>query len=181
MTELDLAYGYLDEEKKVDNNYMDNLQISQMNNMENNIQGDNKINFEENNNNNIVDKKHRKKRMSNTNYDERPIIQRESEQYTMPQDIPVEYPYKKVNKQPQQQVVYYNTSFWDKLHSKKTEVFKLIMFSLVILLAISFDRLFTFYLSKYINENVLTNNQELLLRLSYPVLIILLLWIFKAL
>ena len=35
--------------------------------------------------------------------------------------------------------------------------------------------------SKYINENVLTNNQELLLRLSYPVLIILLLWIFKAL
>ena len=55
------------------------------------------------------------------------------------------------------------------------------MFSLAILLAISLDRVGTFYITKYITENVLTETQELLLRLSYPVIIFLILWFLKAL
>jgi hypothetical protein len=74
-----------------------------------------------------------------------------------------------------------DNTFWNRLTSKKGEVFKLIMFSFVILFAISIDRIGTYYISKYVNENVLTDRQEFIIRLAYPVIIILLLWIFKAL
>ena len=68
----------------------------------------------------------------------------------------------------------------DRMNLKKTEVIKLALFSLVIVLGISIDRMLTYYVSKYINDNILTDFQELLLRLSYPITIFLLLWIFKA-
>jgi membrane protein DedA with SNARE-associated domain len=67
------------------------------------------------------------------------------------------------------------------MSGKRSEVVKLALFSLVIVLGISIDRMLTYYLSKYIGENILTDFQELLLRLSYPITIFLLLWIFKAL
>ena len=71
-------------------------------------------------------------------------------------------------------------NFLDRMNLKKTEVIKLALFSLVIVLGISIDRMLTYYVSRYINDNVLTDFQELLLRLSYPITIFLLLWIFKA-
>jgi cation transport ATPase len=83
----------------------------------------------------------------------------------------------------QQQQMYKNKNdynFLDRMNMKKSEVIKLALFSLVIVLGISIDRMLTYYVSKYINDNVLTDFQELLLRLSYPITIFLLLWIFKA-
>jgi len=71
-------------------------------------------------------------------------------------------------------------TFMDRMNMKKTEVIKLALFSLVIVLGISIDRMITHYISKYIGDNVLTDFQELLLRISYPIAIFLLLWIFKA-
>jgi hypothetical protein len=71
-------------------------------------------------------------------------------------------------------------NFLDRMNLKKSEVIKLALFSLVIVLGISIDRMLTYYVSRYINDNVLTDFQELLLRLSYPITIFLLLWIFKA-
>jgi hypothetical protein len=71
-------------------------------------------------------------------------------------------------------------NFLDRMNLKKSEVIKLALFSLVIVLGISIDRMLTYYVSKYINDNILTDFQELLLRLSYPITIFLLLWIFKA-
>ena len=71
-------------------------------------------------------------------------------------------------------------SFMDKMNMKRPEVIKLALFSLVIVLGISIDRMITHYISKYIGDNVLTDFQELLLRISYPISIFLLLWIFKA-
>lgn len=71
-------------------------------------------------------------------------------------------------------------NFLDRMNLKKTEVIKLALFSLVIVLGISIDRMLTHYLSRYINDNVLTDFQEILLRLSYPITIFLVLWIFKA-
>ena len=71
-------------------------------------------------------------------------------------------------------------TFMDRMNMKKTEVIKLALFSLVIVLGISIDRMVTHYISKYIGDNVLTDFQELLLRISYPIAIFLLLWIFKA-
>jgi len=63
---------------------------------------------------------------------------------------------------------------------KRPEVIKLAVFSLVIVLAISIDRMTTHYLTKYITDNIFTNFQEFMLRLLYPVIVILLLWIIKA-
>lgn len=70
--------------------------------------------------------------------------------------------------------------FMDRMNMKRSEVIKLALFSLVIVLGISIDRMLTYYLSRYVEDNVLTDFQELLLRLSYPIAIFLLLWIFKA-
>jgi hypothetical protein len=75
----------------------------------------------------------------------------------------------------------YEYSFFDKMTMKRPEVIKLAIFSLVILLAIALDKIGSFYISKYLNENILTETNEFLLRLSYPVVIFLFLWIIKAL
>lgn len=72
-------------------------------------------------------------------------------------------------------------SFWDRMTLKRGEVIKLAMFSLVILLAIAIDKISNHYLSKYISENVLSETQEFILRLSYPIVIFLILWIAKSL
>lgn len=72
-------------------------------------------------------------------------------------------------------------SFTDRMSMKRPEVMKLAIFSLVIVLAIAIDRLGTYYISKYLSDNIFTDFQEFMMRLSYPVMIFLLLWIFKSL
>lgn len=181
MTDLNLAYGIL-EDNSNDEKIINKMQISQMNDMDidkNNI-------IENNNNDNIIEKKVKKKVKMN-DYEERPLQQRylQKENYNLPQNISndsiPEYPYAKKNINQQNNVQMSENNFWNRFTSKKGEVFKLIMFSFVILFAISLDRISTYYLSKYVNENVLTDNQEFIIRLSYPVIIILILWFFKAL
>lgn len=70
--------------------------------------------------------------------------------------------------------------FFDRLARKKWEVLKLVVFSLIILLALSVDHVAMHYLSGYIGASFLTATQELLVRLSYPVAIVLIMWIIKA-
>lgn len=72
-------------------------------------------------------------------------------------------------------------NFFDKLGNTKEDVFKLFMFALVILIAISFDKLIFFYLKKYLDENLLSSSNEFIIRLSYPISIIVLIWILKSL
>lgn len=72
-------------------------------------------------------------------------------------------------------------SFWDRMSIKRSEVMKLAVFSLVIVLAISLERIGTHYLSKYLSDNILTDIQEFMLRLSYPIMIFIFLWIVKSL
>jgi hypothetical protein len=71
-------------------------------------------------------------------------------------------------------------NFWDKLVAKRLDVIKLIVLSMVVLLGISFDRVASHYLNGYIGKAFLTETQEFLIRLSYPVGVILILWIIKA-
>ena len=71
-------------------------------------------------------------------------------------------------------------SFWDRLGRKKWEVLKMIVFSLIILLALSVDHVVSHYLGNYLGASFLTATQEFLARISYPVAIILLMWIIKA-
>jgi hypothetical protein len=82
--------------------------------------------------------------------------------------------------QPQQKRRTQEYSFWDRMNIKKSEVIKLALFSLVIVLGISIDRIGTHYIAKYVSENVLTDFQELLLRLCYPIIVFLLLWVLKS-
>jgi len=72
-------------------------------------------------------------------------------------------------------------SFWDRMVFKRNEVIKLGIFSLVILLAIALDKVINYYLSKYLSENSLSDTQEFLIRLSYPILIFLFIWVTKSL
>ena len=94
-----------------------------------------------------------------------------------PQHVQQQKPVQKEDSNSRRRVEY---TFMDKMNMKKTEIIKLALFSLVIVLGISIDRMITHYISKYIGDNVLTDFQELLLRISYPIAIFLLLWIFKA-
>jgi hypothetical protein len=87
---------------------------------------------------------------------------------------PIQYTNKNAKMQP-------SYSFWDRMNMKRSEVVKLAVFSLVIVLAIALDRIGTHYISKYINDNVFTDMQELLLRASYPVTVFLILWVVKSL
>lgn len=70
--------------------------------------------------------------------------------------------------------------FWERMGAKKWEVIKLVVLSLVVLLGISMDRTVTHYMTSYIGSAFLTDMQEFLVRLSYPVAIILVLWLIKA-
>lgn len=72
-------------------------------------------------------------------------------------------------------------SFWDRMVSTRGDVIKLAIFALVIVLGISFDRIATFYITKYLTDSEYTNLQEFIIRLSYPILIFIFLWIIKSL
>ena len=74
----------------------------------------------------------------------------------------------------------YQDGFMDKMGRKKWEVVKLVILSFVILLGISMDKLVNHYLTAYISKSFLTDTQEFLVRIGYPVTIILILWIIKA-
>lgn len=71
-------------------------------------------------------------------------------------------------------------SFFERIASKRFEVFKVVAFAFIILFAISMDRFFTFYLSQYISQSILTTTQEILVRASYPVAVLLMIWFIKA-
>lgn len=84
--------------------------------------------------------------------------------------------------QPEPKVIYKEpqVSFWDKLGQTKGDVFKLFLFALVILIAIAFDRLIFTYLKYYIENNMLDGTNEFIIRLAYPVGIIVGIWLLKS-
>jgi len=188
MTDLNLAYGF-EEEQMLDNS----VEMNYNNTLEKEV--------EKNNTTNNIEKKIKKKKMDMI--DERPMLNRQNDP-----NIPInlndnisDNVYKKYqmnqtnqmnqmnnvntqhnNNHVQNKQEFYDNdnTFWNRFTNKKHEVFKLFLFSLVIVLAIGIDKGFSHYLNKYINENILTNTQELIIRAAYPILIILMLWIFKA-
>ena len=81
----------------------------------------------------------------------------------------------------QPQVAYSEPSIWEKMGDSKSDVFKLFMFALVILMAISIDRFIFHYIRNYIDENVMNTTNEFLFRLSYPVAILVVVWLLKSL
>lgn len=103
--------------------------------------------------------------------------------HAQPPEIPYQPPMAMYAQQspaakPMQTVV--DDSMWNRLAAKKWEVVKLLVLSFVVLLGISMDRLCSHYLSSYLSKAFLSEGQEFLVRLGYPVMILLVLWILKA-
>jgi hypothetical protein len=71
-------------------------------------------------------------------------------------------------------------SMWDKMGSRKYDVLKLVVLSLVILLAMSSDRVVNYYLSKYLTAGLFTTTQVFFVRQRFPLFVLLLLWWIKA-
>lgn len=67
-------------------------------------------------------------------------------------------------------------SYFDRLWAKRRDVIKLIIFSLVILLALSFHDVTTHYLKQYFEDTMLSPTKEFLLRLVYPLIVLIALW-----
>jgi len=72
-------------------------------------------------------------------------------------------------------------SFWDRMVMSKREVLKLFILSIVIILAISLEKFGSYYLNSYLTSTDLTSFQEFMVRLSFPVIVFLFLWIIKSL
>jgi hypothetical protein len=87
-------------------------------------------------------------------------------------------PVRKQYQQPQRSPEY---SFWDRMTMSRPDVFKLILLSFVIVLGISIEKFASYYITSYLSDNILSPIQELLVRISYPILIFLFIWIIKSL
>lgn len=72
------------------------------------------------------------------------------------------------------------TSYIDKLMSKKKELGRLLQFSLIIVLGLSLHYVIDYYLQKYIADSDLSFERQLFLRLLYPFSILFILWNLKV-
>jgi hypothetical protein len=73
-----------------------------------------------------------------------------------------------------------NIGYFDKLLAKKKDVTKLIVFSLVVILALSLHDVVSFYIKQYLDEAALTSLKEFCVRILYPILILFVLWNIRA-
>jgi hypothetical protein len=72
-------------------------------------------------------------------------------------------------------------SFWDRMMLSRNDVFKLILLSFVVVLGISIEKFGSHYINTYLTDNIFSPIQEFIVRLSYPLLIFIFLWIIKSL
>lgn len=112
-----------------------------------------------------------------------PVVSKGSMSHAMPPE-PVYAPppamYAQQSAAPPASMMPPSESFWERMAGKKWEIIKLVVLALVIVLGISIDRVATHYMTTYIGQAFLTSTQEFLVRLGYPVLVILVLWIVKT-
>ena len=72
-------------------------------------------------------------------------------------------------------------SFWDRMALSRNDVFKLVLLSFVIVLGISIEKIGNHYITQYLSDNILSSIQEFIVRISYPIIIFIFLWIIKSL
>jgi hypothetical protein len=112
-----------------------------------------------------------------------PPQQQPQPRQTKPEQFTNYYPYQEQQIQipqprPQQS---YQYSFWDRMVMSRREVMKLFILSIVIILGISLEKIGCHYINQYLSSNDLTSIQELLVRLSFPIIVFIILWIIKSL
>lgn len=67
-------------------------------------------------------------------------------------------------------------SYFDKLFGKKKEMYKILQLSLMITLGLSIHFVIDHYLQKYLAENDMSFERQLILRLLYPVAVLFIVW-----
>ncbi len=82
------------------------------------------------------------------------------------------------NQQQQQQSS--QPGYLDRLWGKKRDVMKLVMFTLVFMLALSLHWVAKFYMKDYLESNALTPTKEFFFRLLYPCAILFIVWNMRA-
>lgn len=115
---------------------------------------------------------------------EPPVITKATASHAQIPDVPYNPPvamYAQQSPAGQATMMPVQDSFWDKISNKKMDVLKLFILSMVVLLGISMDKVATHYMSNYIGKAFLSETQEFLVRLSYPVIILVVIWFIKAL
>jgi hypothetical protein len=115
-----------------------------------------------------------------TSIAEQANIPKSTASHQMPPDPTYNPPETMYAKQTPAPPSYYNDSFWDRVANKKWEVFKLFVMALIVMLGLSLHNVANHYLDKYIGSAFLSVNQEALVRVAYPVAIVLFIWIVKA-
>jgi hypothetical protein len=80
----------------------------------------------------------------------------------------------------QYQLVPKRPSYVEQLWSNKRDVSKLILMSMLVVVALSIHYVVKFYIKQVIAARSLTSGQELMLRASYPLIMIFLVWNFKV-
>jgi len=63
---------------------------------------------------------------------------------------------------------------------KRGEVIKLFTYSLIIVLVIALEKIGTYYLTKYLSDNVFSELQKFVIRLTYPIVVFLIIWLIKS-
>lgn len=106
-------------------------------------------------------------------------VPRSTQSHAMPPDPPYTPPSAMYAQQSAAAPVPQDT-FWERLSQKRSEVGKFVILAMVVLLAISIDRFVTHYVSSYVAKAFLSETQEFLVRVAYPLAVILMLWIVKA-
>lgn len=66
--------------------------------------------------------------------------------------------------------------YFEKLFGKKRELYKVLQLSLIITLGLSLHFLIDHYLAKYLSENEMSFERQLLLRALYPAAVLFVLW-----
>lgn len=85
-----------------------------------------------------------------------------------------------IKKKKEQPVTPDNNSYFDKLFSKKKELFKILQLALIVTLGLSVHYLIDHYLKNYLQENDLTFERQLVLRMLYPLGVLFFLWNIKV-
>jgi hypothetical protein len=73
-----------------------------------------------------------------------------------------------------------DSSFLDPLFVKKREMVKTIVLVLTVVVALSLHSFFAFWIKNYVTKSRTTIKMEMFIRLSYPVLVLFIIWLTKA-
>lgn len=76
----------------------------------------------------------------------------------------------------QQQSTAQQPGYVDKMWTKKRDVLRLVMFTFVFMLALSFHWVTKHYLKAHLEANLLSPGKEFLLRASYPIAVLFIVW-----